>query len=293
MAFRTRRFRRSRSRRGRSGRKRRYSGGGLTSQLARSRVMSNRPFGRSAGSMAPRKMYTKLENIHILWRSAGLLSAQYEKGAYALVLSCPWYPFYTGTANGFNPTGTARSASTDMFPLGWQNYYGLYKQFVVTGVKYSVTFLQDAPVAAAAGSEVLSPMCYCTILPVPQDPNTGTGSMFPSTGLAAQAAPNARTVMLRGTTPGSNSSQAVLKGYIPMSVLQGQDVYDDRFYQNTFPTTGTQSDAVSGAMSTLAIYTTNHSLGIAAGRTFQPPTVRVSLRWYITFFDVRMFSTTT
>lgn len=294
MAFRTRRFRRSRSRRGRSGRKRRYSSGsGLTSSLARSRVMSNRPFGRSAGSLAPRKMYTKLENIHIFTRNNGLLSAGYDRTQNGLILTCPWNPWYTGTNNGFSPPGSNRAGLPDLFPLGWQNFYGLYKQFVVTGVKYHVTFQNHPQPQAAVGSEIYTPTCHCTVLPVPQDPNVVDTTMFPvGFGIAAQTAPNARTVILRACMPGSNGTVASIKGYIPMSVLQGQDIYDERFYQSTQPVGALQSLATSSAMSTLAIYTSAHSNGFAAGVTYSPPTIRVSLRWYITFFDVRMFNTT-
>lgn len=298
MPPRFRRFRR-RSRRSRYGggarRRRRYSSGGLTSSLARRRVMSTRPFGRSAGTLAPRKMYTKLENIHYFIPPA--TPNALNSGSTCLITGWPMLPWYQGTNNGFNAVGQAytRSSATTEYPLGWQNYYGLYKQFVVTGVKYHVQFFGRVPAQADTATTGLCPVTACTVLPVPQDPNspadTASGSMYPSSAGAAQTAPNARTAHLRATTYGSSSQSVSFKGYLPMSVLQGQDVYDDRFYQNTYVQGQAQSSASSAALSGLAMYWTGPIL--TGSPTMYAPAIRVSLRWYITFFDLRMFNTTT
>lgn len=291
MAFRRARFRRRRSsrRRSRSFSRRRYSSGGLTSRLARKRVMSNTPFGRPAGSLAPRKMYTKLENVHYFFTAPITAPANLNAGT-ALLLTWRSLPWYQGTANNFNTGTWTRSTVTDQWPLGWQNYYGLYKQFVVTGVKYHVQAMSVIPATAASTNQF--PTTAVTILPVPQDPATTSGSMYPQTSGAAQTAPNARTQHLRSGTYGSNGQMVSFKGYIPMSVLQGQDIYDDRFYQATFPAGDPQTNGVSSAQSALAIYY-QMPTNIPSTTVCNPPHFRVSLRWYITFFDVRMFTTTT
>jgi len=292
MAFRRARFRRRRgsSRRRGYGRRRRYSSGGLTSRLARKRIMSNTPFGRPAGSLAPRKMFTKLENVHYLYRAQGQALTT-KTGATALILTWPPLPWYAGTSNNFNGAGWTRATTTDQWPLGWQNYYGLYKQFVVTGVKYHVQGFSQIPATAAATGQF--PTTAVTILPVPQDPNdASSGTMYPGSAPAAQTAPNARTQHLRSGGYGAPGQIVSFKGYIPMSVLQGQDIYDDRFYQNTQPTGTAQTSATSAAMSALAIY---YAMPNNLGDTVEvnPPAFRVSLRWYITFFDVRMFNVVT
>jgi len=297
MAPRFRRFRR-RSRRSRYGggarRRRRYSSGGLTSAMARRRVMSHRPFGRASGTLAPRKMYTKLENVHYFVppTSPNALT----NGATCLITAWPPLPWYQGTNNGFNAPGQAytRSSVTTEYPLGWQNYYGLYKQFVVTGIKYHVQFFSRVPSAADTATTGVCPTTACTVLPVPQDPNAPTGvangSLYPSSAGAAQTAPNARTAHLRAVTFGSAGQSVSFKGYLPMSVLQGQEIYDDRFYQNTSTAGEPQTSATSGALSGLAMYW--NAPTIAAG-TVYAPAIRVSMRWYITFFDLRMFNTVT
>jgi len=292
MPMRRARFRRRRSsrRRSRSSSRRRYSSGGLTSRLARKRVMSNTPFGRPAGSLAPRKMFTKLENVHYLYRNQGV-SEVTKTGSTALILTWPPLPWYAGTANNFNGAGWSRAPTTDQWPLGWQNYYGLYKQFVVTGVKYHVQAFSVNPATSTSTGQF--PTTAITILPVPQDPNdAATGTMYPGSSPAAQTAPNARTQHLRSGGYGANGQIVSFKGYIPMSVLQGQDVYDDRFYQNTQPVAKEQTFATSAAMSALALYYAMPS-NIPDNTQVNPPAFRVSLRWYITFFDVRMFNVVT
>lgn len=291
MAFRRARFRRRRgsSRRRGYGRRRRYSSGGLTSRLARKRVMSNTPFGRPAGSLAPRKMFTKLENVHYFFRANGAAPAQLS-GSTAIILTWPSLPWYQGTNNNFNGAGWSRGTATDQWPLGWQNYYGLYKQFVVTGVKYHVQAFSVNPATSAATNQF--PTTACTILPVPQDPNQTAGTMYPSTPGAAQTAPNARTQHLRSGQYGSPGQIVSFKGYIPMSVLQGQDIYDDRFYQNTFPQGEPQTSSTSASASALALYY-QMPTNVADTTVVNPPAWRVSLRWYITFFDVRMFNVVT
>lgn len=297
MAFTRRRFRRSRRRRTGRGKRYRRSSGGLTSRVARIRVMSHRPFGRSAGSLAPRKMYTKLENIHYVGHASGLGNAAgVLSGATCFRIGMPWAVWYNGTNNTFNPGSFARSSITDNFPLGWNNYYGLYKQFVVTGVKYHIQFIQQT---AAALTSTYTPTYVCTILPVPQDPDAVTSSgpggntLYPSSPGQAQTAPNARSGIIRATT--GTTSIVSFKGYIPLSVLQGQEIYDDRFYQNTQPAGADPSTGSSAALSGLACYYVNPELYTninTAAKSALPPLIRASFRWYITFFDVRMFNVT-
>lgn len=280
MAFRTRRFRGRRRRRGR-----RYSrGSGLTSSLARRRTLSTRPFGRASGSLAPRKMYTKLESVHYFHCPSQTLPANGNK-ACALILTCPWDPAYSPVTavNGFG-AGYTRGTQTNAYPVGWQNYYGLYKQFVVTGVKYHIKFLYHANSTAGQSPSI------CSILPIPAAPMNADTTMFPTNAYQAETVPNARSAHVAGQSVGGTCPMVSFKGYIPMAVLVGQDVYDDRFYQNTFPTSGTQANAVQGAMSTLGLYWSADPNQTAAT---VPPMIRVSLRTYATFFDLRMLATTT
>jgi len=293
MAFTRRRFRRSRRRRG-GGRKRyRRSSGGLNSRVARYRVMSHKPFGRSAGSLAPRKMYTKLENVHYVQRQPSTIVGAGGNAATCFYIGVPWAVWYSGTNNLFNAGTWKRSTATDNFPLGWNNYYGLYKQFVITGVKYHVQFIQ-ATASQDTGTAPISPGLTCSILPVPQDPDATSGTLYPGSVGAAQTAPNARSGILRSIAlNGGPCSVVSMKGYIPLSTLQGQEIYDDRFYQNTQPAGSAASSATSAALSGLGVYMLENDMyPLATTRTIHWPTIRVSFRWYITFFDVRMFNLT-
>jgi len=289
MAFTRRRYRRSRRRRTGRGKRYRRSSGGLTSRLARYRVMSHKPFGRSAGSLAPRKMYTKLENVLYVQRATASVNAAMTTMATCFYIGIPWAVWYPGTNNLFNAGTVTRSTITDNYPLGWQNYYGLYKQFVITGVKYHIQIMQPDVTPDTATAKT-APVWMATILPVPQDPDATSGSLYPGSVAAAQTAPNARTALLKAPIQG-NTPSVSFKGYIPLSVLQGQEIYDDRFYQNTQPAGAAQNLATSAALSGMGVYLQEPDQYATTNlRSIHYPMIRASFRWYITFFDVRMFN---